>query len=68
MPKSFEREIELSQNGVTQEKLNISLEGLHPSKSVEYSIKFGSKATNKYDVKYRGRVFPWTVSVRRDRS
>ncbi len=48
--KSFEREIELSQSGVTQEKLNISLEGLYPSKSVEYSIKFGSEATNKYDV------------------
>lgn len=47
---SFSKEIELTQDGATQENLSINIEGVYPTKSVEYSVKFGSKATKSYDV------------------
>ena len=46
----FGKEIELMQDGVTKENFDIGIEGLYPTKSVEYTIKFGSKTAKSYDV------------------
>lgn len=47
---SFEKNVTLSQDDVTQEELSVSLKGLYPGKSVEYTVRFGGGAAKKYDL------------------
>ena len=46
----FEKDITLSEDGVTQEEMSINLEGIYPGKSVEYTIHFGGNAASIYDL------------------
>lgn len=54
--RSFRKDITLSQGGVTKEELSVSLEGMYPGQSVEYTIHIGAKAAAFYDVELSFRA------------
>ena len=46
----FEKDITLSENGTTKEELSVNLEGLYPGQSAEYTVHFGGKSADMYDL------------------
>ena len=46
----FTKKVELAQDGVTQTAWDINIEGLYPTKSVEYSVTFAGKTAESYQV------------------